>query len=317
LALVAGCAASASAQSGGQPQGGLEFILPIGARTLGMGQAATAAATGSDALWWNPALVARGPREAALQVTQTLATQTGTDAGFALIYAEPRVGTVALSVRYFNFGQQASVDTTQQQTGTFYQQSTIVALTFAAPFGDRLAIGLTTKLLRIAFPCTGVCTDTPASSTPPQTGALDFGAQYIANKDSLISVGVAVRNVGFKLQVNDAPQADALPSRLHVGVAIAPRLQLPPEVRVRGAADLVWLLSGGGTPGLNLGGELSYKARYQVRSGYVVNGPTGSGFTFGVGVSTGKLQIDFSRMLNDISSQSGVTPTYVALRYLY
>ena len=48
-----------------------------------------------------------------------------------------------------------------------------------------------------------------------------------------------------------------------------------------------------------------------------MNGPTGSGLTFGAGISTGKLQIDFARMLNDVSQQSGVTPTFVALRYRY
>ncbi len=136
--------------------------------------------------------------------------------------------------------------------------------------------------------------------------------------DSILTVGAAVRNVGFKLQVNDTPQADALPGRLYLGFAAAPKFaQLPKDVRVRAAADLVWRLSDAGTPGLNLGGEVSFMDRYQLRGGYVVNGPTGSGLTFGAGISTGKLHIDLARMLNDVSQQSGVTPTYVALRYLY
>jgi hypothetical protein len=318
------CAAAgvASPQAAPETQGGLEFILPIGARTLGMGQAATAAAVGSDALWWNPALIARGPREAALQVTQTLATQTGTDAGFAFIYAMPKVGAFGLSLRYLNFGEQVSTDTTTgasgAQIGSFFPQSTIFAATFAAPFGDRLALGLTAKLLRIAFPCTGSCPDSPASSTPPQTGALDLGAQYIVTSDSALVVGLALRNIGFKLQINDTPQADALPSRLALGVASTPKLaQLPPDVRLRAAADIVWAFSPSTSPGLDLGGELSYKDRYQLRAGYVVNGPTGSGLTFGVGVSTGKLHVDLARMLTDVGQQSGVTPTFIALRYLY
>jgi hypothetical protein len=317
--LVAGMQRSAFSQSGNGAQGGLEFLLPIGARTVGMGQAGTAIAVGSDALWWNPALIARGPREASMQITQTLATQTGADAGVALIYAVPRVGAVGLSLRYLNYGEQDAVsDSTQQITGKFSQTGTIVAATFAAPFGDRLAVGLTAKLLRIGFPCTGDCSNTVAVTTSPQTGALDLGAQYLVTSDSLFTLGAAVRNVGFKLQVNDTPQADALPGRLYFGIAAAPKwAQLPKDVRVRAAADLVWRLSDAGSPGLNLGGELSFKERYQLRGGYVVNGPTGSGLTFGAGISTGKLQIDFSRMLNDVSQQSGVTPTYVALRYLY
>jgi hypothetical protein len=316
--LVAAMHRVALAQSGNGAQGGLDFLLPIGARTVGMGQAGTAIAVGSDALWWNPALIARGPREASMQITQTLATQTGADAGVAFIYAVPRVGAVGLSLRYLNYGEQDATDSTQQLTGKFAQTGTIVAATFAAPFGDRLAIGLTAKLLRVGFPCTGDCSFTIGNAASPQTGALDLGAQYLVTGDSLLTLGAAVRNVGFKLQVNDTPQADALPGRLYLGAAAAPKWgQLPKDVRVRAAADLVWRLSDAGTPGLNLGGELSFKERYQLRAGYVVNGATGSGLTFGAGISTGKLQIDFSRMLNDVSQQSGVTPTYVALRYLY
>jgi hypothetical protein len=318
--VVCGLAHAGGAQSSSDPQGGLQFVLPIGARTLGMGQAATAAAVGSDALWWNPALIARGPREAALQLTQSLATQTGADIGFAFIYAVPKVGAVGLSLRYINEGAQPAFDTTVNgtQTGTFFAQDLIFAATFAAPFGDRLALGLTTKVLRIGFPCTGTCFTSTSASTPAQTGALDLGAQYFATHDSTLAFGVALRNLGFKLQLNDTPQADQLPSRLAVGVELAPKpAALPPDVRVHVAADLVWQITAAASPGVNFGGELSFKDRYQVRAGYVANGPTGSGMTFGAGVSTGRLHVDLARMLSDIGQQSGVTPTYIALRYLY
>lgn len=284
-----------------------------------MGQAATAAAVGSDALWWNPALVARAPREAALQLTQTLATQTGTDAGFAFIYSVPKVGALGLSLRYINTGEQsASIDSTGIQTGTFFAENVVLAATFAAPFGDRLALGLTAKVFHVSFPCTGTCFNQSAPGTPAQTGALDLGAQYFVTGDSALAFGVAVRNIGPKLQINDAPQADNIPSRLSFGVASMPKLpQLPPDVRLRAAADVVWSLTTSESPGFNVGGELSYKDRYQLRAGYAANGPMGSGFTFGAGISSGKLRIDLARMLTDVGQQSGVTPTFVALRYLY
>jgi hypothetical protein len=305
-----------AAQTGNATQGALDFLLPIGARSVGMGQAAAALATGSDALWWNPALVARGPREIGLHITQTLATQTGTDAAGAVIYPVPRVGTVALSIRYLNYGEQPAVDSvTNQQTGTFSQTSMIAAATFAAPFGNRLALGVTAKLLRISFPCTGACNTTSSS---PETGALDVGAQYLLTKDSLVTLGAAVRSLGFKLQINDAPQADALATRIDVGLGVAPKFAaMPPEVRIRGAADVIMAAVGGGSPGLGIGAEAAYQERYQARAGYVVNGPMGSGFTVGLGLSTGKLRIDFARMESGIQQQAGVTPTYLSLRYLF
>lgn len=304
------------AQTGGAAQGALDFLFPIGARSVGMGLAAVALGTGSDALWWNPALVARGPREVALHISQTLATQAGTDAAVAVVYAVPRVGSVALSYRYLSYGEQPAVDSvTGQQTGTFVPTSTIVAASFAAPFGNRLAVGVTGKLLRIAYPCTGACNTTSAS---PETGALDIGAQYVLTKDSLVTLGAAMRSLGFKLQINDAPQADALPTQLDVGLGLSPRFSsMPAEVRVRGEADMIMAMVGGGSPGFGIGAEAAYQARYQARAGYVVNGPMGSGFTFGLGLSTGKLRLDFARMASGIQQQSGVTPTYLSLRYLF
>lgn len=304
------------AQSASATQGALDFLLPIGARSVGMGQAAVALATGSDGLWWNPALVARGPREAALHLSQTLGTQTGADAAGAVVYPVPRVGTVAISVRYLSTGEQPAIDSaTGQQTGTFVPTSTIIAATFAAPFGNRLAVGITSKLLRIGFPCTGTCSTTSSS---PQTGALDVGVQYVVTKDSLITLGAALRSLGFKLQINDAPQADALPTRADFGLGYSPRFaSLPPDIRVRGEADVIVAVAGGGSPGLGIGGEAAYQERYLARAGYVVNGPIGSGFTVGVGISTGKLRIDFARMASGIQQQAGVTPTYLSLRYLF
>jgi len=303
------------AQTGSATQGALDFLLPIGARSVGMGQAAVALATGSEALWSNPALVARGPREVGLHLTQTLATQTGTDAAGAVVYPVPRVGTVAISVRYLNYGEQPAVDSvTNQQTGTFAQTSMIAAATFAAPFGNRFAAGLSAKLLRIGYPCTGTCNTT---SSTPETGALDVGVQYFLTRDSLLTLGAAVRSIGFKLQINDAPQADALPTRADVGLGFAPKFaSMPAEVRIRGEADVI-VATGGGSPGLGFGAEAAYQERYQARAGYVVNGPMGSGFTVGLGLSTGKLRIDFARMASGIQQQSGVTPTYLSLRYLF
>ena len=306
----------APGQTPSATEGALEFLLPIGARAVGMGQAVAASAVGSDAVWWNPALIARGPREVALHVTQTFATQAGTDAAGAFVYSVPKIGAVALSLRYITTGEQSSGET-PDQSGTFVPSSTIAAATFGAPFGDRMAIGVTAKLLQIRLDCTGACTTNSSAST----GALDLGAQYITTKDSLVTIGAAVRNVGFKLQINDAPQADALPNRADFGLAFAPRFaSLPAEVRVRTAADVVTRLSGGGAPGYRLGAEVAYREKYQGRVGYVVNGPTGtgSGFAFGIGVSTGRLQIDFARTMADPNSEAaGVTPTFISLRYRF
>lgn len=316
LLLVFARPPQVGAQTGFAPEGALDFLLPTGARALGMGQAVVAAAAGSDVMWWNPALIARGPREVALNVTQTFATQGGgSDADIALVYSARDVGAIGLIFRYVNTGQQDAGDDPNLPTGTFMQTSMIFGATFAAPFGEHFSVGFTGKVLRIAFPCTGTCNTT---SERPQTGALDLGLHYTLNRDSVFTVGAVVRNVGPKLQIQDAPQADALPGRFEFGVATMPKFKdLPPDVRIRAALDVVARLSDNTDLGYRLGSEVTYRQRYQARAGYVINGPTGSGFSFGAGVSTGRLQIDLARFLSESVAPGVAPPTFLTLRYLF
>jgi hypothetical protein len=92
---------------------------------------------------------------------------------------------------------------------------------------------------------------------------------------------------------------------------------LPSDVRLRGALDVVSRLSDNGDLGYRLGAEVSYRNQYQARGGYVVNGPTGSGFSFGGGISTGKLQIDLARFLSESVAPGVAPPTFLTLRYLF
>lgn len=207
--MLLGAGRAARAQTGTRVEGALEFVLPTGARAVGMGQAAAASATGTEALWWNPALIARGPRELGLGLVSGFAIPEA-DINLAFVYPIPHVMSVALSLRYLNYGQQDAVQSgSGLQTGSFVNSTRILAATFAAPFGDRLAFGLNLKILAVDFSSTGQIPNAPQSL--PATGAIDIGGQYILTKDSLFVIGAAVRNVGLPLQINDSPQADALP----------------------------------------------------------------------------------------------------------
>lgn len=309
--VALGGARTAIAQST-QGEGAIEFLLPTGARSAGMGQAAGASAIGSEALWYNPALVARSAREAGFLVGKSLTIDT--DASGAVLIPVQRVGTFALGVRYFNEATIPATDSTgEQQTGTLTITSTILGATFASPITSHLSLGLTYKLLRRSLNCTGTCSQSGSS----ETFAVDLGAQYFVARDSSLSFGFALTNAGPKFQVHDASQADPLPVRADFGVCISPRLaQLPKEARVSVAADLISRVSGGYSPGFRSGAELSWQDRYQARGGYVFNGPFGSGATFGLGFSTGKLQIDLARALSNTVS-SADSPTYLSFRYSF
>ena len=125
--------------------------------------------------------------------------------------------------------------------GSIQFNGVIVGGTFAAQFGYKFAAGLTLKFLQLGSQCTGSC-DLPPF--PPRTAAIDFGVRYFLTKDSLIAIGASGLNLGLPLQVNDSPQADPLPHRAVIGVAVTPKFsQLPKEAHVRGEVDMIKAMS--------------------------------------------------------------------------
>ena len=184
---------------------------------------------------------------------------------------------------YLNEGEQPAVNDQQQVVGSFVPLALIVGGTFAAQFGDKLEAGLTLKFLQLVSRCTGSC-DLPPS--PPRTAAIDIGVRYFLTKDSLIAIGASGLNLGLPLQVNDSPQADPLPRRALIGVAVSPKFpQLPKDAHIHAEVDMIKAISIGG-PGFLFGGELGWMDQYSARAGYQLNGPIGSGPTFGVGFAT-------------------------------
>ncbi len=307
-------ARTARPQSGNPREGAPELLLPAGGRALGMGQAVVAVGTGAEAVWWNPAMITHAPREAAFHFSQTIATEG--DYAATVLIPVPSIGAaVAMTARYIDYGpQEATGQTEPGELGEFTSTSTIIGASFAATFGRRLAGGVTYKVLQLRYPCTGVCLNTPTRS--PATSALDLGGQYVFRGDSSLSVGAAIRNVGLRLQVRDAPQADPLPSRIDIGGSFTPKFsQLPSEARVRFAADVVSRLTDWG-PGYRAGAELSWQDRYSLRAGYVRFGPTGSNGSIGVGYATRRLQLDFAQLVTDASSGSG-SPSFFSVRWLF
>ena len=120
-------------------------------------------------------------------------------------------------------------------------------------------------------------------------------------------IGATIRNVGLPLQINDSPQADALPSRADVGIQFTPRMPAYPNLGVHVDADVVTRLTGVGGPGVRVGGELSWARMYHARAGYVINnGPSGSsGPTIGAGASVARWRLDFAQFLSDLGTGAG------------
>jgi hypothetical protein len=303
------------AQSGSAGEGALDLLLPTGSRAIGMGQAAVATAWGADGVWWNPALISRTAKtEVAYHFAQASLFAVN-DNTLSLAQPVPGVGAVAVTARLIDYGQQPAADLIGP-TGLLNPRTLLTVASFGAPVGTA-AIGLSFKYFRQDYACSGECPNAPPNAAT--TSAIDIGVIHAARLGPhAITLGASLTNVGRALQVKDAPQADPLPRRVQVGVSVAPRLaRMPAAADALVAVDLVARTNGIGTPGVRIGTELAWEDQYQLRGGYAINAATGTGFSIGVGVNTGKLHIDLARFMSALSAATGDTPTFLTMRYRF
>jgi len=309
----------AHAQTGLAQEGALFLLLPVGARSVGLGQAVVADRPGSEAVWWNPAAIgAATRREAAIHHSQSVA---GTGDAVTILIPSSLLGVLALSVNILDYGeQQLNPDPSgpDEVGGTIIPRSFIYAATYATSLGKYVTAGLTYKLVQFRIDCTGPCPDISFSAT---TSALDLGAQFMIKQSLPLVIGVAARNVvGLKLQVNDSPQSDPIPRRLQVGVQY--RIDLPPTVAPEPSVRLAFDIADGihvGNPAPRVGADIAFRERFHVRGGYAVEASRSEagGPSIGIGLSMGNLVFDVGRILTGLSADAGKAPTYLSLRYLF
>jgi len=305
------CTAVAAAQS--EADGALVLLLPVGAQSVGMGQAMVAERPGSEGVWWNPAGLARlTKREAAIHHSETLAAR-----GDALTIVVPTasIGTFALSLNVLDFGNQQITDGTGQPVGLVLPRNILVAATYGAAIGTQVSLGLSYKRLQYRVDCTGQCSN--VSTFSAGTNALDLGAQYEMSGVP-IRLGAAIRNIGSRLRITDGEDADPLPTRVEVGASY--RLEFirnyVSDVDFRLAGDIVATESAA-DPSARLGAELTYQKTAHLRAGYIANDANGANAALGFGLGAGRLVFDIARTFGGLSADAGKTPAYVSLRFLF
>jgi hypothetical protein len=292
--------------------GALDLLLPIGARATALGSAFVAE-QGSEAIWWNPAGIARLTKpEFGLDHFETFASKG--DAA-SLVFPVPRVGVFGVSGRVFNYGSQDSTDATGRLFGTLQVRTVIVGATFAAPFGPNVTGGVTYHLYQNRSDCSGRCTTDVAA-----TSALDAGVQVRPFPSRPLILGVEIRNLGPSTQVRDAAQSDPLPTRLHLGASYEPSFpQLPTDVSVRTTAEVV-TTSSLQLPEFRLGAQIGYvtaQSTLLARGGYVYQPAVESsagGPSLGLGLAQGRVSLDITRVFESFSTGVGKPPTYISIR---
>ena len=294
-------------------EGALDLLLPTGARAVALGQATMAVDGTTESVWGNPSGLARMQgTTAAIHHSQSIG---GTADAVAVVAHSKLLGSFGVSASLRDFGSSTNADDGGTEGGTILPRSLIYMATYAAAL-ERLNVGLSYKLVQWRVDCTGPCTG--ETGIMAQTSALDAGAQFTLDPALPVTVGASVRNVGLRVQVNDEPQADELPSRMQAGVEwrVSQLSAVVEGAELRLSADMITELRRM-DPSPRLGAEVGWQRRIHVRGGYASRAGGFGGPSLGVGYETGNLAIDFARLFDDVSSNTGTEPTYLSVRYRF
>jgi hypothetical protein len=305
----------------GQPlnAGALFLLFPVGAQSVGMGQTAAAAEGHGEVVFQNPAgLGSLGSSEFALHTAQLAAGATNALTAF---FPSHGIGVFGAAIYLVDYGDQDVSDSSGTTIGRIASRNLAFLASYATQLTGNVSLGVTYKLIQFRVDCSGACP--PISSGQGVTHALDVGGQFTVGADHALRVGVALRNLGFPLQVNNRDQADPLPTRLTVGAAY--RLQLRPLVDgsiaerfdVRMAADVESPWRQTGNPDLRLGVDVGYHGLVRVRGGYAFVHQGLSGPSVGLGIATGAIGVDLARMFLTGTDLVVPNPTYVSFRVVF
>jgi hypothetical protein len=297
----------------------LFLLFPVGAQAVGMGQTAVAADGHGEVVFENPAGVATlSSSEFALH-TATLAA--GPTTALTAFFPRHGIGVFGATLYLADYGDQDLTDSAGTTNGRLASRNFAFLATYATQLTGWVSLGVSYKLVQFAASCSGVCQS--VTSGQGVTHALDIGGQFAVGADRALRIGVALRNVGFPLQVNNRDQADPLPTRLTVGAAY--RLQLRPvdddsladRFDVRMAADVESPWRQTGNPDIRLGVDVGYRQLVRVRGGYAFLHQGLSGPSIGVGVATGAIGVDLARMFLTGTDLVTPNPTFLSFRVAF
>lgn len=236
----------------------------------------------------------------------------------------PRHGVGVFGVAFYlvDYGEWPVTDPDGTTLGVTATRNLEFLATYATQLTGAFALGVSYKLIEFRVDCSGAGCP-PNSGGQGVTHALDLGGQFGVGPDRALRFGVALRNLGFPLQVNNRDQADALPTRLVVGAAY--RLLLRPvavdsagdRFDVRFAADLESPWRETGSPDVRLGVNVGYRDVVRVRGGYAFVNQGLSGPSVGVGVATGSIGVDLARMFLVGTDLVVPNPTFLSFRVVF
>lgn len=306
-------------------------------RAGGMGDVGAATDPTANAIHWNPAKLTFINKNAGLAFSFTPWLQRFVDdmsisylSGFKKVGDDQAFG---FAMTYFDLGDIELTNGAGASLGIVNPREFALAATYSRKLGNDLSIGVTGKFIHSNL--SGGISVSPITDPKPGTSiAADIGIYYKSNmtlfqKDTKLSLGAVISNLGSKISYNSADEEDFIPTNLRLGSALS--TYLDPYNKITIALDLNKLMvptpqldgshldksliggvfgSFGDAPDgigeelkeitISTGAEYSYKETFMVRAGYFyehVQKGNRKFFTMGVGFKYKKLGLDFSYLV--------------------
>lgn len=246
--------------------------LPVGAKAVGMGEAATAVADDANAIFYNVAGIARLEKKSAEYMFSKYVESTSYHwVGFAMPVSE-KIGSVGIGFQYFSAGDIDETDIRASKVGTFNPSDLAVNLAYARHiFSNAHSVGLNLKIINSKI------------KESASTVAVDLGAQCRQFMEGKLMLGAAIQNLGGSLKFES--EKSKLPILLKLGTGYKVQenwtaafdLVFPEDNSPTFAlgTDYKYMLQ----EGMSLAGRAGYNSRSSKVDGF--NGVTiGFGFTY-------------------------------------
>lgn len=295
--------------------GAYELLINPWARSAGLNGLITARTTGVEALFFNPAGLARSRTSTEIMVSHSRYL-VGTGMSISTAGMSQRLsenGTLGISLMSMNFGE-IPLTTTNQPEGlaTFKPRFFNLGISYGHIFRDP-----ETKREKVAVGATVRFVSESIANASASAVAFDAGVQYYAGKNNEVKFGIALRNFGSKMQykgeglsyIGKAPNrttsstiqqrttAAELPTNLNLGASYD--ILIGADSLGNSAQRLTVMANftahSFSRDQIGLGFEYAFKEMFMFRAGYkyeskmynnTVNGSASTGFTMGATVET-------------------------------
>ncbi|MEI7812599.1 MAG: PorV/PorQ family protein [Ignavibacteria bacterium] len=296
LILVAAGSAFADGGNRNGTAGATQLLIPVGARGIALGGATITSATGLDALYWNPAGLARSAKATNITFSQM---NYIADIGVAYGAVSTNIdgfGAVALSIKSLSMDGilKTTVENPDGTGQTFKPEMITIGLTYAKALSDRIAVGLTANYISETLDLV------KASGIGFNVG---ISYQNLGSIDGL-SFAIVIKNLGPQMQydgtgllVSAAPseylrnsqlykvtsQPFDLPSALELGLGYNYKIDVENQLNFSGVFNNANYYGDEYKAGV----EYSYNKSFFVRGGYLYTADVDKNQVFGFSAGAG------------------------------